>query len=53
MTTNNPHPATDPTDELPQCGSYVAVDGSTVIYDDTVDAAWIQSDAAVAVQRMA
>ncbi len=52
MTTNNQHPATDPTDEHPRCGAYVAEDGSVVLYDDTVDAAWIRSDAAVAVGKM-
>lgn len=52
MTTNNHHPATDPTDEHPRCGAYVAADGSVVVYDDTADAAWIQSDAAVSVAEM-
>lgn len=53
MTTNNRHPATDPTDEHSRCRSYVTADGSVVVYDDAAAAAWIESDVAHAVREMA
>jgi|GEM_PF-6881690 len=54
MTANHPN-ANEAPEELPEAARYAAFtneDGSVVIYDETNNSAWIQSDGAIDIEAM-